>query len=71
MINIKPPYRPVSLKFEGEKIERVGTACPTVEKNPLTIRAAMNESNVTAAPHHAAVGTAMVKNQNNTGARPK
>lgn len=69
-MNIKPPYRLVSLKA-GRNQERVQTDCPTVEKNPFAIRAAMNELNVVAAPHHAAVGTVTVKNQNNTGARPK
>lgn len=47
------------------------TACPTVEKNPFTIRATMKESNVADAAHHAAVTIEIVKNQNNIGARPK
>lgn len=47
------------------------TACPTVEKNPFKIRAAMKDSKLIAAPHHAAVQIAKVRNQNRTGARPK
>ncbi|KAI4098444.1 MAG: hypothetical protein LQ339_006415 [Xanthoria mediterranea] len=42
-----------------------------VEKKPFKIRAVMNDSKFVAAPHHAAVPTAMVTNQNSTGARPK
>ena len=62
MINIKPPYRPISLKFKEEKIERVRIAYLTVEKNLLTIRAAINESNIIAVLYYAAVGTVIVKN---------
>lgn len=43
----------------------------TVEKKPLRMRAAMNDSNVVAPAHHAAVAVEARRNQKTTGSRPK
>lgn len=62
----------VDLSFRSmHRYAKILTACPTVEKKPSTIRAAMKELKVMAAPHHAAVHSDVVRNQKKTGARPK
>ena len=43
----------------------------TVEKKPLRIRAAMNDSKLVAPAHQAAVAVETNKNQNTIGNRPK
>lgn len=45
--------------------------CATVEKKPLRMRAAMKDSKLVAAAHHAAVMVAKTRNQKTTGRRPK
>jgi hypothetical protein len=45
-------------------------ACETVEKVPLRVRAAVNDSILVAPAHHAAVMVDRTRNQNRTGRRP-
>ena len=47
------------------------TACATIEKSPLRIRAARNDSKLVAAAHHAEVPNAMDVKNVSIGKRPK
>jgi hypothetical protein len=46
-------------------------AWDTVEVKPLRMRAAVKESRLVAAAHHAAVAVEAMRNQNTMGMRPK
>ena len=63
-------FRALSWKKNMSWMNMRPPACVTVEKNPLRMRAPMNESKVLAPAHQAAVAVATIMNQKTTGSRP-